>query len=239
MDMPAPKYNWTQKVLAWGVHVFTAFGIIPALLALISVSAEDWRMAYLWLFVALVIDGIDGTLARRIKVDRILPEVNGKMIDTVIDFTTYAIIPAYFFYQAGLGPPGWNLIAAALMLLAATLYYGKEGMIAESMHFVGFPVLWNVVVFFLFFVLQWPPWMNLAAVLLFSILHFIPLRYAYPSRSTRWQTLTILMSVLGLLASLALIWQYPASSGWLKGIILTSLAYFVILVIVDSFHYRS
>ena len=81
--------------------------------------------------------------------------------------------------------------------------------------------------------------MNLAAVLLFSILHFIPLRYAYPSRSTRWQMPTLLMSVLGLLASLALIWQYPASSGWLKAIILASLAYFALLVIVDSFLYRS
>ena len=235
MEKPEPKVGPMQKMLAWGVHLFTALGILPALFAIIAVGEGQWQAAYLWLFVALVIDGVDGTLARLTSVEVVLPRISGKMIDSVIDFTTYAIIPAYFFYTAGLGPAGWNMALAGLMLVAAVLYYGKEGMISESMHFVGFPVLWNVVVFFLFFVLSLPPWVNASLIVLFSVLHFVPLRYAYPSRALRMQGLTLLVSAAGLLAALGLLWIYPQGPIWLKSITLLSLTYFVVLVVVDSF----
>ena len=235
MEKPEPKVGPRKKMLAWGVHFFTALGIVPALLAIIAVGEGQWRAAYLWLFVALVIDGVDGTLARLTSVEIVLPRMSGKMIDTVIDFTTYAIIPAYFFFQADLGPPGWNMVLAALMLVVAVLYYGKEGMIAASMHFVGFPVLWNVVVFFLFFVFNLPPWANAALIVLFSVLHFVPLRYAYPSRALRWQAVTLLVSASGLLAALGLIWTYPRELFWMKAVTLVSLVYFAGLVVIDSF----
>lgn len=227
-----------RTLAAWGVHIFTAGGIVAALLSIIAVSEGDWRGVFIWLFVALVIDGVDGTLARAARVSEVLPRMDGKMIDTVVDFTTYAIVPAYFFYQAGLAPAGWNLPCAAAMLLAAALYYGKEGMVSDDMHFVGFPVLWNVFVFFLFFIFSFPGWLNAALVGLFSILHFVPIKFAYPSRALRWRTLTLAVGLAAMAAGGAIIWLYPDNPVWLKGVTVAALAYFAGLAGWETFGYN-
>ena len=145
------KYNLSQKIAAWGVHVFTSSGLITGFLALISIGEKNWSTAFLWLFVSLVIDGIDGSLARLFKVKEVLPLMEGKNIDFVIDFTNYAVIPAYFFYMAEMAPQGWMYPCLALILLSSALYYGKDGMVADEQYFIGFPVLWNIVVFYCFF----------------------------------------------------------------------------------------
>ena len=224
-----------ERLQAWGVHLFTAMGIVFALLALIAVSDRDWREVFLWLFLALVVDGVDGTLARRARVIQVLPEVNGKMIDSVIDFTTYALVPAFFFYQAGLAPPGWGLICASVMLLSAVLYYGKEGMISDSMHFVGFPVLWNVFVFFDFFIFVLPGWANVLLVFFFAVLHFVPIKFAYPSRATRWQGFTLFISLIALFAAALIIIEYPERSFALRTIVVVAAAYFIGLALWETY----
>ncbi|MDH3494480.1 MAG: CDP-alcohol phosphatidyltransferase family protein, partial [Acidobacteriota bacterium] len=90
-------YNWSE-IKAWGVHVFTASGILAGFMAVVAITNRDWRTAMAWLLAALLIDGIDGTLARRFKVKEVLPTVNGKLIDTVVDFTNYAVVPSYFVF---------------------------------------------------------------------------------------------------------------------------------------------
>lgn len=228
---PSPR----QKIAAWLVHIFTASGIAVALLAFIAVSDRDWREVYLWLFVALLIDGVDGTLARKARVTEVLPQMSGKMVDSVIDFTTYAMIPAFFFYQAQLAPEGWHFACAAVMVISSALYYGKEGMIADTMHFVGFPALWNVFVFFDFFVFDLPGWLNAAMVILFAALHFIPIKFAYPSRSTRWRGLTLAISIAALIAAALLIWEYPARSPFLQIVVVVAAVYFVILAVLETY----
>lgn len=225
----------TDRLLAWGVHLFTATGIVAALLALIATAEGRWREVFLWLFVALLIDGLDGTLARAARVEEVLPRMDGKMIDAVIDFTTYAVIPAFLFYRAGLAPPGWNVVCAAVMLLAAALYYGKEGMIADTMHFVGFPVLWNVFVFFAFFVFQLPGWLNAAFVFFFAVLHFVPIKFAYPSRTTRWRGLTLTISLAALLAAAWIIWGYPVRYPLLNGVTIAAAVYFSALALWETY----
>jgi phosphatidylcholine synthase len=231
----APRFSWQERLRAWGVHLLTATGILFALLALIAVSDRDWREVFLWLFIALIVDGVDGTLARTARVAEVLPKVNGKMIDTVIDFTTYAIVPAFFFYQAELAPPGWGLVCSGVMLLAATLYYGKEGMIAESMHFVGFPVLWNVFVFFDFFIFVPPGWVNVLLVFLFAVFHFVPIKFAYPSRALRWKGLTLFISFAGLFAAALVIIEYPERSFALRTVVVVAAAYFVGLALWETY----
>jgi len=103
------QYNTLDKALAWSVHLFTASGLLAGFMAILAINVKDWRAAMFWLIVALIIDGVDGTFARMFKVTEVLPNMSGKTIDYVIDFATYAIIPAYFFYMAELVSPTWNL----------------------------------------------------------------------------------------------------------------------------------
>ena len=142
--------TFTQKTLAWAVHIFTASGLLCGFMAILAINEKDWRTTMFWLLACLVIDGIDGTFARLLKVKEVLPFMDGKMMDYVIDFATYAIIPAYFFYETELVTANWKLPLTFLILLVSALYYGKVGMVSVDNYFMGFPVLWNMVIFIWF-----------------------------------------------------------------------------------------
>lgn len=229
------SYSPSEKLLAWSVHIFTASGLLAGFMAILAINVKNWRSAMAWLFVALVIDGIDGTFARKFKTKKVLPNINGKTMDYVIDFSTYAIIPAYFFYNAELVYSNWNLPLTFLILIVSVIYYGKEGMVSDDYYFIGFPVMWNVVVFYLIFVFSLNKSGNAAIIVIFSILHFVPIKFAYPSRATRLKTLTIIVTAILLLAMPAIVWLYPNTPIWIKWIANLCLAYFGILAVLDTF----
>src|SRR5689334_24820293 len=112
-----PAFSAGRRLLAWGVHIFTASGVVMGLLALAAVVNRNWRGALLWLFVAVLIDTVDGSLARVIRVKEVLPDVDGRMLDYVIDFTNDVIVPTLLVYTAGLVPPSIRLICCGAMLL--------------------------------------------------------------------------------------------------------------------------
>ncbi|PPK85842.1 phosphatidylcholine synthase [Neolewinella xylanilytica] len=226
-----------QKLAAWSVHAFTATGLLAAFMGLIAVSEGDYRLAMLWILVALVIDGVDGTFARLARVGEVLPRVSGKTIDYVIDFFSYAILPAYLFYEA-MELAYWpRLTCCFAMLLSAALYYGKEDMVSPSgRHFVGFPVLWNMVVYVLVFVLPWiSGWAIVAVVFAFAVMHFLPVLFAYPSRGGRWWVLTLLATVAFIAAAVMNVWYYPEPSPLWRGVCLVATAYYAVLAAVDTY----
>ena len=228
------SYTFLDKVLAWSVHLFTASGLLVGFMAILAITDKNWRTAMAWLLVCLFIDGVDGTLARKFRVKDVLPNISGKMIDNVIDFATYAVIPAYFFYAAELVNPAWNLPLTFLILLVSSIYYGKEGMISDDFYFIGFPVMRNIVVFYLVFVFFAPSWFNAAIIIIFSILHFVPIKFAYPSRATRLRGLTITFT-LGIMIILPLVvWFYPDVPTLLRWVAVGNLAYFGILAAMDT-----
>jgi phosphatidylcholine synthase len=237
--MSSKSFSPIQKALAWLVHIFTASGLVAGFMAILAINEMDWRMAMFWLFIALVIDGIDGTFARMFKVKEVLPQIDGKTIDFVVDFATYAIIPAYFFYSAELAPEAWNLPCTSLILIVSALYYGKDGMVSTDMYFIGFPVLWNLVIFYLVFVFQASPMINVLLIFVFSIMHFLPIKFAYPSQASRFQKRTLLVSTVFFIVLLSILYLFPERNN-----ILTILAwgcglYFGFLAIYNTYFEQS
>lgn len=230
MNNSAPSPSPLQKTLAWAVHIFTASGMVAGFMAILAINEKDWREAMFWLILCLIIDGIDGTFARMFKVKEVLPFMDGKTMDFVVDIATYAIIPAYFFHEADLVAESWKLPCTALILLVSVIYYGKDGMVSGDNYFIGFPVLWNLVVFYLVFVFQASETTNLVLIVVFSILHFIPIKFAYPSRGARFRIPTLLFSVLFFVVMIAITYLYPERNGlltfgaWLCGLYFGMLA---------------
>ena len=227
-------YSPLEKTLAWSVHLFTASGLIAGFMAMLAINEEKWREAMLWLVVALIIDGVDGTFARLLKVQEVLPEIDGKTIDYVIDFATYAIIPAYFFHQAHLVSDDWNLACTSIILLVSALYYGKTGMVSDDMYFIGFPVLWNMVVFFLFFVFDFSELWNAIMVVIFAALHFIPIKFAYPSQASKLKKLTLLNTTIFLVSCLVILWLYPERNAWWIGSVIVTTGYYALIAIYNT-----
>lgn len=224
----------TEKTLAWLVHVFTASGLLAAFMALIAIDQGQWRASFIWLFICFIIDALDGSLARRFRVEEVLPHMDGKSIDYVIDFATYAIIPAFFFYKAEMVTPSAMPIAIGLILLSSALYYGKKNMVEDEQYFMGFPVLWNFVVFFQFFLVQNHQLTNLISVIIISVLHFVPIRFAYPSMSKRYFKSHLLFSIIGLSGALYVLYIYPIRLPIVEYLAIIGGSYFALFAIYDT-----
>lgn len=203
-------------------------------MAMISIDQEDWRSCFLWLFVCFIIDSVDGSLARKFRVKEVLPFMDGKNIDYIIDFATYALIPAFFFYKAEMVAPEHMYISLAIILLSAALYYGKVGMVAEGQYFVGFPVLWNFVVFFQFFICGNQPLLNFVSVIFFGILHFIPLKFAYPSMTKKFFWSHLIFSVLGLVGAAAVLYYFPLEKEIFRVMAIVGAVYFSGFAVFDT-----
>ncbi len=227
-------YSPLQKTLAWSVHLFTASGLVAGFMAILAINNLEWREAMLWLMLCLVIDGMDGTFARLLKVKEVLPHIDGKTIDYVIDFATYAIIPAYFFHEANLVEESWRLPCTSIILLVSAVYYGKDGMVSNDMYFIGFPVLWNMVVFFLFFVFDFTSMWNAILIITFAILHFIPIKFVYPSQASKFKTLTLINTIIFIVSSVVILWIYPERNVWWVSSVILTTGYYALMAIFNT-----
>ena len=113
------KFINKDKITAWAVHGFTTSGIVLGFLSVVAVLNNDRIAAFLWLGLALLIDGIDGALARKAKVNENAPNIDGSTLDNVIDYFTYVFIPALMIYWFGMVPPGWEIICSASILVTS------------------------------------------------------------------------------------------------------------------------
>ncbi|MEM8525495.1 MAG: hypothetical protein AAGG68_12715 [Bacteroidota bacterium] len=232
------KPSTSQKVLAWSVHAFTASGIIFAFLAILAVQAQEYVQVFVYLAITFFIDGIDGTFARAAKVQEVLPNFSGDSIDHVIDFTTYAIIPAYFLYESNLLPENLAFFGICVVLLTSCYYYGKSTYVTHDLHFEGFPVLWNFVAFYLFFIFDFAPMTNFISILIIGVLHFVPWKYPYPSRTKELRLPTFLIFGITGIASLYALFLYPEKPFWVEIVGYISVTYLFGVAIYKTYFWR-
>lgn len=223
-----------QKALAWAVHLFTASGLVAGFMALLAMQSHDVREAMLWLILAFIIDGVDGTFARMCRVSEVLPYMDGKTIDYVVDFVNFAVVPAYIFYQSVPVPDAVHLPLTALILLVSAIYYGKTGMVSDDHYFIGFPVLWNMVVYFLIFVFDLPPTANALLIAFFAVAHFVPLKYIYPSQAQRWQLASSIIAALFFILMCITVYLYPERNQYLSALSIIGCIYFATLTFLEQ-----
>src|SRR5580704_17857075 len=145
-----------MRLAAFGVHIFTAAGAGIALIAMLEAVREHWASMFGWLGVALIIDAIDGPIARKLDVIRLQPNWSGEVLDLVVDFVTHVFVPAYAITASGLLLPVAAPILGIGIVVSSALYFADRRMKASDNHFRGFPALWNAAAFYLF-LLQFRP----------------------------------------------------------------------------------
>jgi phosphatidylcholine synthase len=199
----------TAKVaLAWLVHLYTALGAVVAFLTIILIEQLKFQEAFWLMSLAVVIDATDGSLARAARVKETLPWFDGDRLEDIIDYANYVIVPCWLFVHANLLPAPDAVWLSSLPLLASAYGFCQKEAKTSDLFFLGFPSYWNIVAFYAY-VLQSPPWVNAFAILLLSILVFVPIRYIYPSRSPQFRTLTNSLGILWGLALLVIIYLLP------------------------------
>lgn len=189
------------RAAAFSVHVFTAMGAGIALIALLEAVREHWAAMFAWLGLALVVDALDGPIARRLDVLRVQPNWSGEVLDLVVDFVTYVFVPAYAITASGLLLPVPAPLLGAGIAISGALYFADRRMKTDDNHFRGFPALWNAAAFYLF-LLHMRPWLSSLAVAVLIVLTFVPVHVLHPIRVVRLRGLTL--SLIGIWAVLAI-----------------------------------
>ncbi len=227
------------KLVAAGVHSFTSVGVVLGFMALRSILHGDPSDALLWLGAAMVVDGLDGPMARHFRIGEKLPHVDGSVLDKVIDYLTYALIPAVFLYYFGLVPGGWGIAAAAVILMTSLYSFANRELKTRDNFFDGFPATWNLVVLG-FYLLDSGPVLNGIVVIICGVLTFFPVKFIHPFRVKSIRPVTIGMTVMWALVTVHLITRrgagtdlFQAEPAALLFFSLVSL-YFIALSIVRS-----
>ncbi len=185
----------THFIKAFSVHLFTATGAALALFAMLAAGDKDWSVMFLWLLAALIVDGIDGPLARRYNVKKYAAAWDGVLLDLIIDFLTYVFIPAYAITRSGLLPEWEGWIAAIVITVTGVIYFADTRMKTADNSFSGFPGCWNMVALVLF-ALGPAPWISLTVIGVLALAQFFGLKFIHPVRTERWRPLSLLVMVL-------------------------------------------
>jgi phosphatidylcholine synthase len=202
-----------RSYYAYSVHLFTATGAVFGFFALLAVIQHEWRWMVVWMFASIMVDGLDGFLARLADTKKYAAKFDGALMDNIIDYFTYVVVPALFLYESDVLPPGWGIIGASAILLASAFQFSRTDAKSEDHFFTGFPSYWNIVAIYAL-VLGLNPWVNLVIIMILVALVFVPIKYVYPTRGTQLRTLTLLL--MGLLVIIG-IWglvSYPYIPDW-------------------------
>jgi phosphatidylcholine synthase len=201
--------------------------------ALVAATRGEWGLMFLCLGVALFVDGVDGTMARRLKVAELLPRWSGDVLDLVVDFVTYVFVPAYAITMSGLLPGLLAVPAGIAVVVTGALYFADRNMKTEDNYFRGFPTLWNAAAFYLF-LLKPQPWLAAGAVAALAVLTFVPFKFMHPFRVVRLRGLNIAaMVVWAGLASVAVLSDLEPGP-WVTGGLVVVAIYVVTVGLTDG-----
>jgi phosphatidylcholine synthase len=213
-------------IRAFAVHIFTAIGAALALGALIYAVREQWAAMFLCLGIALIVDGVDGTIARAVKVAEVLPRWSGDVLDLVVDFVTYVFVPAYAIAAGGLVPDALAVPAGMVVVITGALYFADREMKSADNYFRGFPALWNAAAFYLF-VFKLSPWLAAAAVALLAVLSFAPFKFLHPFRVRRLRAVNIAAVFLWAVLAIVAVVRDLDPGPWVTGGLVVSGLYFL------------
>ncbi len=228
------KVTWPQAK-AFSVHLLTASGSFLAFLSVVAASEMRWTAMFMWLGLALFVDGIDGPIARKLQVKEVLPNWSGDTLDNIIDYMTYVLIPAFALYQRGFMGENLSFLSAAIIVVSSAIYYADMGMKTKENFFKGFPVVWNMVVFTLFIVEPGEK-AAFAVVLFAAILTFVPINFLHPVRVVRLRSLNLPMFMVWCGFGAAGLFYAMDAPEWVKiGTALTGAYLFVIGAVMQIF----
>ncbi len=226
-----------RRLLGWLIHIFTASGAFVGLLSLLSIYQHEYLTTFWLMMAAIFIDAIDGFFARLIKIKLAVPEINGELLDNIVDFLNYTIVPSFFLLVTDLLPVEWRFLGVMAITLSSTYQFTQVDAKTQDHFFKGFPSYWNIAVFYLFF-WQMSPWTNMSVLLVLAVLSFIPIKFVYPSRldylthSLSLRLLMLLATVLWGFTITGLLWIYPSTN---QTLVLVSMGYLVLYVALSLY----
>ena len=205
VETPTAEYTDRDIRAAWAVHALTASGVVVGFVSLNAVIDGDPRAAILWLVAALLLDGIDGPIARKLDVRNRIPTLNGNSLDLIIDYFTCTIIPVAFLCKFDILPSKTVGPLGFAILFVSALWMSRTDQETDDGWFRGFPAEWNMIIPTLY-LLHPNQWVTLAICIVFCGLTLSKVEFPHPVsvREHRAISLTFMVAWLGAMVWLAI-----------------------------------
>jgi phosphatidylcholine synthase len=217
------------------VHCFTACGAAVGFAALLAAFGRQFSAMYAWLGVALAIDAVDGALARRYRVEETAPHIDGVILDLVVDFLTYVVVPLVALWRSGLLPPPLASFVCCGVCAASALYFADRRIKTHDLWFRGFPAIWNVLIFYIL-MLRPGPLVCTLVIIVFTCWMFAPVPFIHPVRVVRLRPLTITLTVMWCAAAIAAMIQGLPEAGFPSKTVLIAVGiYYIVLPLFRNF----
>ena len=189
---------------------------------------------FIWLGLALIVDGIDGPLARKANVEIVLPRFSGERLDLIVDYLTYVAIPAFALARADILPEAFRLPAAIAILLSSLFHVADRDSKTKDGYFVGFPAIWNIVCLYLFAFMP-PPAVSLGCDPYASSL--LPLCRSIMCIHCAWSAyafLTLIVTGLWSAAAIGAVLNPFPSPLWVRLLLASTALYFICIGVLRS-----
>ena len=197
------------KCCAWAVHLYTASGAVAALLSINYISHDDFRGAFIVMGAAIFIDSSDGPLARALRISDRIPIFDGALLDNVIDYLNYVVVPVFLMLRAGIiGHAHSGLAVGGFVMVASAYGFCRVDAKTEDNYFRGFPSYWNLVALYLF-CLGLPPLVNTIVLVILGVMVFVPIKYIYPNRTELMRPLTLTLAIIWATVTAAMLPMLP------------------------------
>ena len=227
------KSNPLRVIVAWGVHLFTATGAVWGLLSILAIFEGDYKMMIVWIIVAILVDSFDGMLARWADVKKYASGIDGALLDNIIDYLNYVLVPAFFLIQSDILPAPVRLLAACSILLTSAYQLTQTDAKTADNYFKGFPSYWNVLALYML-LMGLPQWVNFGLLMACNVLVFVPVKYIYPSRNRVMRHLTLALTYLYAAIGVWALLQYPDQPGWVVWVSFVYVAYYLALSLMPK-----
>jgi len=229
-----------NRFIGWLIHGFTASGACIGLLSMLAIYHQNFLLA-LWLMgAAILIDAVDGMFARMIKIKEVVPEIDGALLDNIVDFVNYTIVPCFFLLVTDLLPEYWRILCVMLITFSSTYQFTQVDAKTSDHFFKGFPSYWNIAVFYLFF-WQLTDVTNMFILMALCVLSFIPIKYIYPSRldylteNKYLRRGMVLFTIIWGIATAGLLWVYPETNHFLVMLSLSYILFYIAISLYRTF----
>jgi phosphatidylcholine synthase len=233
-----PDCTRAQRSRAWAVHVFTTLGIVAAMLSLRDVLTGHPDYAIIWMLLTLLIDGVDGPIARALEVEARVPRIDGFMLDLIIDYVACVIVPACFMYEFKVVPQNnFGIAVLSVMVFTSAIWFARKDMMTDDNWFRGFPAAWNIMAPVMF-LLEARTWVGATLTLVLSALCLTNMPYPHIARA-RWMRPYTVLGTACWVGGIAIgSFVYPHHYYFVRVLLYVGTAYFVVLSALRALHDR-
>src|SRR4051812_4537541 len=208
------------------------------MLALRDVLIGDAKRSIIWLLLTLLIDGVDGPIARAVEVERRVPLIDGFLLDLISDYVACVVVPACFMYKFHVVPNNnFGVFVLCVMVFTSAIWFARKDMMSEDNWFRGFPAAWNLVAPVMF-LLDARTSLGAVITLVFSVLCLTNVPFPHMARAKYFQLYTVIGAVFLIGGVSVGMFTYPHRYYFVRVLIDIGCAYLLVLAVIRMVHDR-